>query len=55
MLEEDTESESLPEDDAAELVTEDVRDNFITTLAKIATRDPEIYKKDKQFWKGIII
>jgi hypothetical protein len=54
LLEDDdaSESSSLPEDDHADLLTENVSRNFIATLAKIAVKDPEIYKKDKQFWKG---
>ena len=46
------ESSSAPEDEDAELLTDNVERNFIKTLAKIRAGAPEIYKKDKAFFDG---
>lgn len=39
-------SSSLEEDENGELITDDLRFDFLKSLAKIKTKQPEIYKKD---------
>lgn len=43
-------SENGPEDDNAELLNENIENEFINLLAKIRTKHPDIYQKDKTFF-----
>ena len=52
MLDDGSDSSSSPEDEVGDLVTERIGSNFIKTLAKLRTKDPEIYKQDKFFFNG---
>lgn len=45
-------SSSAPEDEVGDLVTGKIGSNFIKTLAKLRTKDPEIYQQNKFFFDG---
>lgn len=55
MLNEDDadETSESEEDENAELLNENVSSKFISTLAKIRCKDPEIYDKKEDLFKGI--
>lgn len=44
-------SSSLDEDENGELITDDLRFDFLKSLAKIKSKQPEIYKKDIKFFE----
>ena len=48
----DDESSDMEEDSEGELINEKVSEKFIKTLAKIRSKDPSIYKENKEFFKG---
>ena len=48
-------SSSLSEDEHGELINEDVSDKFLTTLAKLRTKNPEIYEENKNFFDGNLL
>jgi protein KRI1 len=43
-------SSSLQEDENGELITDDLRFDFLKSLAKIKTKQPEIYKENTQLF-----
>jgi len=45
-------SSSAPEDEVGDLVTDNVESKFIKTLAKLRTKNPEIYQQNKFFFDG---
>lgn len=47
----DDESSDMEEDSEGELINEKVSEKFIKTLAKIRSKDPSIYKENKEFFK----
>ena len=53
MLNEEEDSQSSEsEDENAVLLNENISSNFLTTLARIRTKDPSIYKTKKEYFKG---
>ena len=51
MLNEESDSGSSDtEDENAELLNENESSKFLTTLAKLRTKDPAIYQKDSSFF-----
>lgn len=44
--------EDGPEDENAVLLNEDVENEFISVLAKIRNKHPDIYNKEKKFFEG---
>jgi protein KRI1 len=50
----DDESSDVVEDSDGELINEKVSEKFISTLARIRTKDPTIYKPEKTFFKGML-
>lgn len=47
----DDESSDMQEDSDGDLINDTVADKFISTLARIRTKDPSIYKASKTFFK----
>mmetsp|Transcript_383 Transcript_383/g.353 ORF Transcript_383/g.353 Transcript_383/m.353 type:complete len:126 (-) Transcript_383:1371-1748(-) len=47
---EDDDDSSLPEDEEAELLTENVNSKFFKTMAMLRLKDPSIYQKDQKFF-----
>jgi len=50
MLDDSGSSSSAPEDEVGDLVTGNIESKFIKTLAKLRTKDPEIYNQKKFFF-----
>ena len=50
--EDDDDDSSLPEDEEAELLTENVNSKFFKTMAMLRLKDPSIYQKDQKFFDG---